>query len=65
MCCGINHVLSFKNEAFGNDQTIAAATIKRQAFMNEKFGVIINCNADPGLEKEYLNQFRGLNLTFR
>lgn len=39
MCCRINHILSFKSEAFGNDETIAVATIKRQAFMNEKFGV--------------------------
>lgn len=39
MCCRINPILSFKNEAFGNDETIAVATIKRQAFMNEKYWV--------------------------
>lgn len=33
--------------------------------MNEKFWVIVYCNSDTILEKEYFNQFWDLQLTFK
>lgn len=51
MHCGINYILSFRNEAFANGQTIVV-TIKIMAFRNKKMWSVIYCNADTILDKE-------------
>lgn len=47
----MNYILSFRNEAFANGQTIVV-TIKIMAFWNKKMWSVIYCNADTILDKE-------------